>query len=1101
MRGRRLLSSCWAFLAWVAATYCSGQGVAPPAASAEPTGLKVQVIGSAQESIAGERYVAVVPEGQPPSRPVREAVLAKDEPSPSWQLEPGRYRVLCLALGYNGAWLDATELVPGRRQDLQCVLEPTVRVRGRVVAAADGSPVGGGRVRSAHLVAPWYRGRLSPLGHGFMSREFDVTTDGNGSFAIPTTAGGRIPLWVEAAGYDPLFVPAAAAGGDGSFPLLRLRPGGGSLEVVLTSTPEFPSARYTVHITPPPSFQAKQEPVLPRHFLSCPYPETGRVAWPSLPVARYHVWLKGPDDEPALPVVDLGDVDVSAGMAVRFERCVGCSEQASKPGQSADLWLSPRGSWPDEVGELAAVSWLGDRPSRLEAAVSWRGEELLVSVPGGCRPGSTLVVGGRGFVLTPIEVGEGTCSAGVRPLAVEILKAAALRGKFAPPGTSAMPRFGKLVVAKCVGPRERQQPPIGTFPFAIAENGAFAVDAPAGCADLTIEAAPFAPTTFPAFPLAEDRANDLGLVTLTEGAAFLARVVDGRDGRAIPGAAVSVLKADQLASAARASLAGRSSGYYPTTTTDRNGWARLVGLSPGWSHVRILREDGPPHFSDPFELRAGRETLLETIEVPAPAVLAITLNAREEVELPPLDPLRVVLSATQSSGTLAGASLQTTFGPGGEALFASVPPGNWEVSLVSLGGVLGDGVVGKQGIQVSAGEHRELAFDIGNTVFRGEVTLRGEPVEAVLDLYPVDIDLPFKPRTRTDEEGRFSLYLEKPGMYTVQVLRRGALPISTRPIAFLDPQETVRVAIPTGQIAGIVVSADGTPVADSRVTAASAPESRERAFPLGLPSVDAITDSGGRFVIDGLAPGEWRLFAVDGERRSETVTVVLAEGEMRSGERLVLESARITGIVVSSLGRPIRADGLVMLPLAAVGGVPWESERTFRSDASGRFTIEMPPSWAAAVLSRPVDIVLEPVGGPLAAFWRVLEEGMVLQIPEPAGMASLVVAGDRARVAPWVDLALVAPDGAFIPLRVLGRLDSLKVGRREPPYRIPIGPLATGRWVVVRAAGAAEYFALRAGLGMALPHLGALGVQPGLEAHAEITVTHQPEEAEERRNR
>ena len=154
MRGRRLLSSCWAFLAWVAATYCSGQGVAPPAASAEPTGLKVQVIGSAQESIAGERYVAVVPEGQPPSRPVREAVLAKDEPSPSWQLEPGRYRVLCLALGYNGAWLDATELVPGRRQDLQCVLEPTVRVRGRVVAAADGSPVGGGRVRSAHLVAP-----------------------------------------------------------------------------------------------------------------------------------------------------------------------------------------------------------------------------------------------------------------------------------------------------------------------------------------------------------------------------------------------------------------------------------------------------------------------------------------------------------------------------------------------------------------------------------------------------------------------------------------------------------------------------------------------------------------------------------------------------------------------------------------------------------------------------------------------------------------------------------------------------------------------------------------------------------------------------------
>ncbi len=179
-----------------------------------------------------------------------------------------------------------------------------------------------------------------------------------------------------------------------------------------------------------------------------------------------------------------------------------------------------------------------------------------------------------------------------------------------------------------------------------------------------------------------------------------------------------------------------------------------------------------------------------------------------------------------------------------------------------------------------------------------------------------------------------------PGRYTVDADADGYLPATTVTVEVgEEPPERVTLTLGRpGRIEGIVVDAAGQPVADAAVYAGAdgvyAPGSdamRAQVFDVGLkasgslgvtttvPDIPTFASTGslagaaartgpfGRFVIDGLTAGKYRLSAEKGGfARSGEIAVTLRSGEVKKGVRLRLRKGwRLTGRILDGNGRPV----------------------------------------------------------------------------------------------------------------------------------------------------------------------------------------------------
>jgi RNA polymerase sigma factor (sigma-70 family) len=201
-------------------------------------------------------------------------------------------------------------------------------------------------------------------------------------------------------------------------------------------------------------------------------------------------------------------------------------------------------------------------------------------------------------------------------------------------------------------------------------------------------------------------------------------------------------------------------------------------------------------------------------------------------------------------------------------------------------------------------------------------------------------------------------------------------PVTTTPTAASDASTpTATVAAPTTEpsateaqgatIAGVVVDADGQPVAGARVWTGAITALRVLDAGKDLPAdlVSVETDSEGRFALERAEAGPVRLTAaqaIDSQGAaacSETLVVQLAAGERHDDVRLVLRrGATIHGVVFDPRGAP-SAGRAISLFAQALG-----RQRSATSDLRGVFEVQglEPGRWT--LQSLPTKDELEALG-------------------------------------------------------------------------------------------------------------------------------------------
>ncbi|PRQ05435.1 Nickel uptake substrate-specific transmembrane region [Enhygromyxa salina] len=210
----------------------------------------------------------------------------------------------------------------------------------------------------------------------------------------------------------------------------------------------------------------------------------------------------------------------------------------------------------------------------------------------------------------------------------------------------------------------------------------------------------------------------------------------------------------------------------------------------------------------------------------------------------------------------------------------------------------------------------------------------------------------------TDSEGRVRVGPVVPGPYFVRADADGFLPpesveVEVGPEGFAA-EEQVLVLIRPAKIEGVVVDEDDRPVAGADVLldgevafAVGESDTRRRMFAVAIGADEGslgvttgevpdiplfgadedegalgsiVTDEDGRFEIDLLLPGAYRIWAMHGEHAASAVSSFeLRSGEVRGGLRLQLrEGVPLTGVVRSANGQPLSGiqvdlgDGLVL---------------------------------------------------------------------------------------------------------------------------------------------------------------------------------------------
>jgi len=190
----------------------------------------------------------------------------------------------------------------------------------------------------------------------------------------------------------------------------------------------------------------------------------------------------------------------------------------------------------------------------------------------------------------------------------------------------------------------------------------------------------------------------------------------------------------------------------------------------------------------------------------------------------------------------------------------------------------------------------------------------------------------------TDAEGRFRIDALPAGSFRFVARHPGRRTGSSSPV-LLDgttPVDGVEIRLePGATVAGHVIDAAGRPVDGARVRAGGDDGRGE--------VVEARTDGGGRFRIDGLPPRGLAIVAVAARGSSEVVEVdgaaPPADLELRVSAR-----GRLAGVVVDAAGEPLDGAVVIALPDPASGAslTAWQlrGPARARSDAGGRFAIE-----------------------------------------------------------------------------------------------------------------------------------------------------------------
>lgn len=870
-----------------------------------------------QGRIDEPRYVALVPSDQRWDRPAVESLVSEGRESPWWEVPAGRYRLVCDAKGYSRRLIfEAVELAAGDSQVARCRLPRLESLVGRVISASDGEPVAGAEVGIGNEFLAFHPRAVSALAQRFGSAERKVVADEEGRFALPAVPGRRWVVWIQADGFSPKLIRGRYF--DQAVPSLgtvELMPGGG-LDVQLRLPEDFPTERYKLMLMGPESGPALRED-LPDLFWQRPLDADGSQAWPALAPGRYSLWLKAREaGEGAVVPLDLGDVEIRAGRRTRrvFEVTPGT--------------LHVTRAWPDlalrsphrlSADQISVLRWREGRVEEALREILPREEGYLVHLPGGCRPGDLVVVSTENLVSLAVRVRSALCARGSEPPTLRFLPRATLAGRLLAPEGSELPQGARLLLDQCADPPRRPPQSLGAALFTTTDEGRFEAAVPAACLEVTLHAGLFAPVRFAPGELEARETRRLGPIPLRLGAALLARIVsDTNAPRA--GVGVELVPEEDLEAAVEASYRGERPPALLSAVSDDHGWVRFTGVEPGRVHLRLTRPEARPFFAGPYELHRGQEVLLEEVEWPDGGTLEVhwtipqqlmeslgTLTEGVPARRGPAgadqatqraEPVFEVRAEGHAScGWLQGASLSEEV-RGGVVVFEDVPPGTWRVRGDVRLPRLAKAELAATQVEVFAGAVSRIELDTEHRLYRGIVTYAGAAVEGRLDFFHwlEEEDRDHRTHAYSDGDGTFEVLLPEPGDYMMrfQSHQEELRMVSTVPsIEVESPDEVLEIALPEGRIEGRVVDAEGHPVPGALV-GGSAEQGLADWKEGWSPRVQGAARSGprGRFVLEGLQAGAWRIQARLGELQSEPHLISLGEDEHRGGVELELGLSR-----------------------------------------------------------------------------------------------------------------------------------------------------------------------------------------------------------------
>jgi protocatechuate 3,4-dioxygenase beta subunit len=491
-----------------------------------------------------------------------------------------------------------------------------------------------------------------------------------------------------------------------------------------------------------------------------------------------------------------------------------------------------------------------------------------------------------------------------------------------------------------------------------SEDGTFVLeDVPGGVSEVSVAARGFQPARLGGVSIEEGETRPGVDFKLSRGAALRGHVVDSASGRPVPDAQVSVDARGVPGVAADADGAFEIEGLPP-------GKVRVSASSPDFVPASENVEATESGASVELKLSAGGSVAGSVaspsgepiagaeVTLPSPGDMSwsgrqATADSSGSFRFPHVPAGRY--TATARSGSRTGKSPEITVAPnevrtdvrvtiggsgatlmvtvtglsaeemarlrvgvvrGGGASARRLPDGRFELNDVEPGPVT---VSASPGVFESTGRSMsrevtvpegsgtvdvEIAFEPGLTL-SVRVTRAGEPVEGALVAGMPDGRN--GSTCQTDAAGTCHLEGLRPGTYRVSANLRARGLTTRREGVQVNADQTVELEFPTGLLSGkVIASGSGHPIADAQVGA----QSKEG----GGVYRSALTDSLGRFSLDGLPPGAVTLNA--SKKGYLPVTKGLTVSE--TNEDMTVELSRGDGLELA-----VR-DGILGTPLSMV---------------------------------------------------------------------------------------------------------------------------------------------------------------------------------------
>lgn len=500
----------------------------------------------------------------------------------------------------------------------------------------------------------------------------------------------------------------------------------------------------------------------------------------------------------------------------------------------------------------------------------------------------------------------------------------------------------------------------------------------AGTYTVIVKAAGMAPARKTDIVVVKEQVADAGTLTLERGLTLRGRVVAGKDENPVAGAAVRVSVPGPFPR-----LPGRAAE--PMAVAGLDGSFTLEGLEPGAVTVAAEHPDFSPAQAQ-ATLAAGSE--------PEPVVLRLTQGATltgsvRDAQGQPVAGAQVMLLKS----AFGGAPAISTTAADGRYSFERQAAGSYMAHRMREGRL--KGVPAMKSVTLEEGRTAVLDFDDQAGITLSGRVLRGkEPLAESRLIFVAGANAGTTPPEAmtsavADGAGHYEVKLDRAGSYYVNVALSSAGRSQGLQLDVPDePQVTRDIVLKTNAVSGSVTGSDGAPIAGGAFVAAV----RDGAGESAGGRSGAQTDSSGRYALEGLEPGVWRLAAsAIGLAPAERYPVTVTDGSDATIDFQLEEGRRLRGRVIDPSGRGLSGAMVV----ATRAGVPAAlAGSTSMTDVNGVFELVTPAEGALDVTA-------------LATGWAPTRvEGV-----EPSGDANAPETIIQVSLGGRIRVTVVGPDG------------------------------------------------------------------------------------------